>query len=186
MSSQMDHVISIYTRLIGTPVHAASVVPFGDVFFSYHVDLKRGILISSEFINSALEKKSSDARISNQDRTLNSYFKSHTSLSLLFGLPWPVFTKSTQKIYRYLIQHRQDVLTYGALAENVFGNVSYARVVATAMSHNFLPVFIPCHLVQKSAGKDAYSALGSKDRVDLKKQLVHCEGIHKATQVSFK
>lgn len=181
MSSGFNQHIVAYTKVIGKPEVAGSAVPFDDVYFVYLVDMLKNMLICASFEPQVPKLVSKHDRFAAQDRTLLAFFKSRTPLSVHFGIPWPLFGGTSRKIYRHLIQHRQTVTTYGRVAEAVFGNQSYARVVASATAHNFLPVFIPCHLVKSaSGGEEAYSALGSKNRGDIKNKLILCETLLQA------
>ena len=66
-----------------------------------------------------------------------------------------------------------QTLSYGQLA-NLAGHPGAARAVGSICKHNPLPIIIPCHRIIKSDGSLGEYAFG----VELKKQLLHHEGIN--------
>ncbi|MHA2621597.1 MAG: methylated-DNA--[protein]-cysteine S-methyltransferase [bacterium JZ-2024 1] len=75
--------------------------------------------------------------------------------------PFIVFPEGTPhqvRVWRALLEIPAGMtLTYGALAERLFGNGSRgARAIGQAVSANPLPFFIPCHRVVAVSGLGGY------------------------------
>jgi methylated-DNA-[protein]-cysteine S-methyltransferase len=68
-----------------------------------------------------------------------------------------------------------ETVTYGELAA-MAGRPRAARAVGTAMAHNPVPLFVPCHRVVASGGIGGYGR--SPQAVPMKRTLLALEGIH--------
>ncbi len=84
----------------------------------------------------------------------------------------PPFRKKVQEQCRKI--GYGHTTTYADLAR-VAGLPAAARAVGSAMSHNPVPIIIPCHRVLRTDG--GLGGYNAPDGVTLKQQLLHLEGI---------
>lgn len=68
---------------------------------------------------------------------------------------------------------RGEVRTYGELAAAA-GSPGAARAVGSVMSHNRVPIVVPCHRVVGSAG--SLGGFSARDGVNLKRRMLELEG----------
>jgi len=94
-----------------------------------------------------------------------------------FTLPLrPFGTPYRRRVWeRLMLIGHGDVMTYGALAQEIGGS---ARSVGGAVGANPIPVICPCHRVVGAAGIGGYSGDGG---LDDKRFLLHLESLSRAT-----
>lgn len=94
----------------------------------------------------------------------------------VFDLPLkPVGTEFQLRLWRHLQAIPSGhVETYGQAAEALG---SAARAIGGACRANPIPLFIPCHRIIAKNGLGGFSGHTQGERIDLKRQLLHHEGV---------